>query len=934
MAETMDGLESPAAEHDKPPEYDAFLSYAHRDRQVTTAIQKGLHQVGRRIGKLRALRVFRDDTNLTASPDLWGKITEALDRSRYMIVVLSPQSAASHWVNEEISYWLAHRDHEHLMLVLAEGHLQWDAENQRFDPAQSDAAPPALTRPGSLPAEPLYIDVSEDAPWDLGSLTFRDKVTALAAPIHGKPKDQLAGDDLREQRRFRRLRAAAIAGLVMLTVVAVVAALIAVAKQQEAMRRLRDAIVAKLDSEGAAMLAGLTPGGDERGLQELLAANAIEANGVPILNAQIARFTTEKIVDSGSATHLAYRPDGRRIATGQSDGTVHQWDSSTGNPVGSVLKGHSRSVKAVAYTPDGQWIASAGVDGTMRLWNANTGAALNPDPQRVAPLDTVDVSPDGRMILTAGANDTVQQWDPRSGRLVSTMPVLPDNSAIITHVTFDRSGKLWAASGNQGSLAIYDTTGKLHAPIISARNLSGNPAHLLGIAFSPDGHTMAAVSDHLELFNVDTGESIWSTPVEKTVATVIWTVAFSPDGSRIATGCDDGVWQLWDANTGAQLGKTMIGHTGAVLGVAFSPDDRQIATVSLDATLRFWSGTVGQPMRGPDTFAGQVAFSPDGRRLTASGEITVEQWDVGSGEPRPSLPISDSGTISFGFADDGRIVTAAADGTVRVWDAETGQPAGPPVHIDVPAGELTFAFSGDGRKVASGEIKGGTIQLWEVATGRPSRRPMTVNPPQVLNGLAFSPDGHHLAAGYSDGLRLWNTDSAQPEGPVMANAEAGLNGTSNVTTSIAFSRDGQIVAAGHENGTVELWDINTRKPLPRSPLRGETSMVSAVAFGVANQLESGGINGGLRLWDTSTGKPTAALVTASDFIFGVALSPDGRLAASASADGTVQLQPALSDPSQLCDKLPTNMSHKQWRDWVSPDIGYITLCSGLPISPD
>jgi WD40 repeat protein len=111
-------------------------------------------------------------------------------------------------------------------------------------------------------------------------------------------------------------------------------------------------------------------------------------------------------------------------------------------------------------------------------------------------------------------------------------------------------------------------------------------------------------------------------------------------------------------------------------------------------------------------------------------------------------------------------------------------------------------------------------------------------------------------------------------------------------------------------------------------------MVSAVAFGVANQLESGGINGGLRLWDTSTGKPTAALVTASDFIFGVALSPDGRLAASASADGTVQLQPALSDPSQLCDKLPTNMSHKQWRDWVSPDIGYITLCSGLPISPD
>jgi hypothetical protein len=220
MAEATRALESPAPEEGKPPEYDAFLSYAHRDQQVTIAIQKGLHRIGRRVGQLRALRVFRDDTNLMANPDLWGKITEALDRARYMIVVLSPQSAASHWVNEEVSYWLQHRGHEQLMLVLGEGHLRWEATSQRFDPEQSDAVPPALTEPGSLPSEPLYIDVSDDAPWDLRSLTFRDKVTALAAPIHGKPKDQLAGDDLREQRKVRRLRSAAITVLAMLSVIA------------------------------------------------------------------------------------------------------------------------------------------------------------------------------------------------------------------------------------------------------------------------------------------------------------------------------------------------------------------------------------------------------------------------------------------------------------------------------------------------------------------------------------------------------------------------------------------------------------------------------------------------------------------------------------------------------------------------------------------
>ena len=81
-----------------------------------------------------------------------------------------------------------------------------------------------LTQPGVLPTEPFYVDVSDDAPWDPDAPVFREKVTDLAAPIHGKPKYELASDDVREQRRFRRLRRAAIVGLALLTVLAVVAA--------------------------------------------------------------------------------------------------------------------------------------------------------------------------------------------------------------------------------------------------------------------------------------------------------------------------------------------------------------------------------------------------------------------------------------------------------------------------------------------------------------------------------------------------------------------------------------------------------------------------------------------------------------------------------------------------------------------------------------
>ena len=79
--------------------YDAFISYDHDDQPVAHGIQRGLHRIGRRLGQLRALQVFRDSTDLTASPNLWGNVVEAMDGSRYLIVVLSPEASASTWVN-------------------------------------------------------------------------------------------------------------------------------------------------------------------------------------------------------------------------------------------------------------------------------------------------------------------------------------------------------------------------------------------------------------------------------------------------------------------------------------------------------------------------------------------------------------------------------------------------------------------------------------------------------------------------------------------------------------------------------------------------------------------------------------------------------------------------------------------------------------------
>jgi WD40 repeat protein len=779
----------------------------------------------------------------------------------------------------------------------------------------------------------LYIDVSDDAPWDLGSLAFRDKVTALAAPVHGIPKDQLAGDDLREQRRFRRLRAAAIAGLGLLTVLAVVAAGVAVVQRQQAVRRLHDAVAAKLNAQGAAMLAGLTPGGDERGLQELLAANAIEPSGVPILDAQIARFTTQKIIQTGSpVSGLAYSPDGHRVATGEGDGSVRQWDTSTGRAIGSPLKGHTETVTGVVYTPDGSTIASIGSDDTLRLWNAGTGAARSPKPQHIDNPASVAVSPSGTAVVTGAAADTTQLWDVHSGALLNTARVLNPPTGKISDVKFDGSGD-WFAASFTGGVAIYDAkTFVRRDPTIQIKGMyAGAPSGIFQIALSPDGQTLAVGTDNLQFVKTATGEQLHAISLGTAKGGSFATaVAFSPDGRRVASGRIDGAVQVWDTETGAQIGPTLTGHTQKVTGIAFSADGRQLASTSLDGTLRLWSATVGQPMSGPDPILVQVAFSPDGRLVAASGANFVQQWEVGSGRPLPPLEPGDVAISAVRYLPDDKIITADRLGTIRIWQARTNQPVQPPVKLETPAAQHHFVFSGDGHAVAMSDDFNGIVRMWAIPSGHVVGHPMATRfHHDVIYGMALSADGHHLAVGYDDGIRVWNADTTELE-----KSFASVEGLLNPVAAVAFSHDGGTLAAARGDGTVELWDLATGKQLPTGPLHGQSGYALGLAFGTGHQMAGGGTDAAVRLWDTATGAPTAAALARSDTVTGVAVSPDGRLVASSDLSGQMVLSPAISDPAQLCDKLSTNMSHKHWRDWVSPGIDYIPVCPGLPIAPD
>jgi tetratricopeptide (TPR) repeat protein len=196
--------------------YDAFVSYSHaKDKPIAAALQSAMQRLGKPWYRRRALRLFRDDTSLSASPHLWPSIERALGRSRFLILMASPEAAASSWVNKEVSTWLERNDPDTILIALCEGELDWDEAAGDFRGSPAMPLPPALR--GRFADEPFWIDVrlyrdgigKRDA-------HFADLAASIAATVRGMPKEDLLSQELRQQRRAVRLAGSAVVLLLAL----------------------------------------------------------------------------------------------------------------------------------------------------------------------------------------------------------------------------------------------------------------------------------------------------------------------------------------------------------------------------------------------------------------------------------------------------------------------------------------------------------------------------------------------------------------------------------------------------------------------------------------------------------------------------------------------------------------------------------------------
>lgn len=632
--------------------YNAFISYSRSaDGELAPALQAALQRLAKPWTKRRALEVFRDETGLAVTPDLWASITEALDGSDWFVLLASPLAAESKWVNQEIERWLSNDPDgaQRILPVLTNGTIEWDADTGDFT-AGSDAVPQALR--GAYTNEPRYLDLSwtgegtvQPSELDLKNDRFRQVVAEIAAPMHGVGQDELIGVDVIQHRRSVRMRWIASASLVLLAALVGFVAFLAVRSQRDA----DDTAALKASTDYARQSSRLL-----RDDPEVAALLAVEAWWPD-----------------------AKRPD-RQVITPEGESAlrsaINELRYAEVVPIGPRIEPDTKPT-AIAVSPDGEIVASIDNAGTVSFWNLSTGAAA----ADIDPIDTgieklsdfvppqhVDFSPDGQRLVIAMEADASY---PEAGRVVvadvpsgsmtelaATGPVawLPDGSLLATQERVDEA----ATSGDDGSNAqgrdggdavvLFADTNAGAEVIVSVAN-----GPISGLTATPDGSLVFVDADS-QAFVADANPDLDGAAEPRLLSYQTGQEFAEPD--VINAPLQNLVWAA-DPSSDRLFRYTFQRFFQPFTG---EPDPRfnleSIATGDPGAAPRMWFAV--QPV-----LPGTLAVSPDGTMVAAvDGEARQGMSDSESGVITPGrfVQIGPSGGAGSGLRAPVRIETNEA----------------------------------------------------------------------------------------------------------------------------------------------------------------------------------------------------------------------------------------------------------------------------------
>ncbi len=621
----------------------------------------------------------------------------------------------------------------------------------------------------------------------------------------------------------------------------------------------------------------------------------------------------------GEINAIQFSPDGKQIAVATEIGV---WlYPIVDNKEKLLISIPHQPIRSLAFSSDGKTLACGGrANSIIQIWDLETSTNVNSFtlPHKYFDVTELTFIDNDETLVSIDYNEFIIEWDMNSGKVISktkfheTDPetaLSDDGKTIVCSDQAECLIRLWDAK-TTGFSENYKLKPNPSINEFVSRILGRNPPkkekkEKLGVqelAISPNGLIVGSAHD-------DNSVKIWDTETESELVgfkghtEVINKLSFSSDNTRLASCSTDETIIVWDVKKRKQQSK-LIGHKDNIKAITFSPVDKELlVSGSSDGTVRMWNSTTGKELAiistGHTSSVKALAFTADNAMLcSGASNGTVQIWDVNTGKefPSPSFPHQDTTTV-IGFSSDATLfasngietkVNSEGKATMTSW-----MNYGKTQFWMMPTGDELTTFKGDAidiafspdNKLAAFGLRESLIVFFDVNSGDLLH---SIEVDKAFDRkVVFSPNGKLIATyGKRVSTRIWYTDTLKEiSPPQMDNANA-----------LAFSPDSKQLALYHTDG-IELWSV----------METEIKQLKTVKFHTQNHLyyqnvilfspdgkylleaTTSWLEYPIQIWNVEDGKKINSLNGHKQWIHALAISHDGKLLASGSADGTILL---------------------------------------------